>query len=241
MITPDLVHRRIAKFWGYGCFGAPAWFVGMEEGLGPETDFEERFRAADGKATIDMRRDMTGVPHAMAWFRPPAPPIQQTWKYPIALYLFLRDGRSPTLEEIRAYQLDVLGDIDRKDSCVIELMPLPARSSGDAGWPYSNYVGNRKQYLERYKPERVRQLRNLIATHRPRLVIFHALTYLSDWADVIGETLSLITRQMYFAAVGGTACCAIPNANSRGMSYGRLYDFAARVRPRVSLTHELAR
>jgi hypothetical protein len=139
------------------------------------------------------------VPHAMAWFRPPTPPIQQTWKYPIALYLFLRDGKSPTREEIRAYQLDVLGDIDRKDSCVIELMPLPARSSADKDWLYSDYVGTRQQHLERYKPERVRQLRNLIATHHPRLVIFHALTYLSDWAGVARASLRQVTGQMYFA------------------------------------------
>jgi len=55
MITAELVERRIANFWGYGSFGSPAWFVGMEEGLGPETEIEERFRAADGKATIDRR------------------------------------------------------------------------------------------------------------------------------------------------------------------------------------------
>jgi len=55
MITAELVERRIANFWGYGSFGSPAWFVGMEEELGPVTEIEERFRAADGKATIDRR------------------------------------------------------------------------------------------------------------------------------------------------------------------------------------------
>ena len=177
MITADLVQRRVTNFWGYGSSEAPVWFVGMEEGLGPETELEERFRVSDGKATIDIRRDMARIPHAMRWFQPPRPPIQQTWKYPIALYLFLlylflRNGRPSTPEEIRAYQLDVLGDVDRKDSCVIELMPLPA--------------------------------------------------------------------QMHFAAANGSASCVVPNANSRGMSYDRLYEFAERVRPQVSLTNELA-
>jgi hypothetical protein len=241
MITADLVYRRIANFWGYGSFEAPAWFVGMEEGLGPETELEERFRASDGKATIDIRRDMARIPHAMRWFQPPRPPIQPNWKYPLALYLFLRNGRPSTPEEIRAYQLDVLGDVDRKDSCVIELMPLPARSSSDEDWRYSNYVGSRRQYLERYKPERVRQLRTLIGANRPRLVIFHSLKYLSDWASVLGSGLQQITRQMHFAAANGSASCVIPNANSRGMSYDRLYEFAERVRPQVSLTNELAR
>jgi hypothetical protein len=88
----------------------------------------------------------------------------------------------------------------------------------------------------KYKPARVGQLRSLIASHRPRIVIFHALTYLGDWAHVIGSSPRQITRQMYFAAVGGTAFCVIPNANSRGMSYDRLYEFAEPVRPEVSLT-----
>ena len=57
MITGELVGRRIANFWGYGSFGSPVWFVGMEEGLGPEREIEERFRAAAEKATIVFRCD----------------------------------------------------------------------------------------------------------------------------------------------------------------------------------------
>lgn len=235
MITAELVHRRIANFWGYGSFGAPVWFVGMEEGLDPETELEARFQTADGKTTIDIRRDMAAVPQHMRWFQPPAPPIQQNWKYPIALYLYLKNGRPPSPEEVRAYQLDILGDVEHKDSCVVELMPLPARSTGDADWRYSSFVGSRQQYLQEYKPGRVRQLRALIASHGPRLVIFHSLTYLPDWTLVIGSSLRQITKQMYFAAGDGTAFCVIPNANSRGMSYDRLYEFGGHVRSRVHL------
>jgi hypothetical protein len=233
MMTAELVHRRVANFWGYGSFKAPTWFVGMEEGLGPETELEERFRVS-GKATIDIRRDMARIPHAMRWFQPPRPPIQQSWKYPVALYLYLRDGRAPNREEIRAYQLHILGDIDREDSCVIELMPLPARSTRDEDWLYLKYVGTRQQFFKRYRPERVRQLRDLITTHRPHLVIFYGMTYVSDWVDVIGQSARQITRQMYFAPGRGAASCIVPN-NSRGMSYDRLYEFAERVRPQVSL------
>ncbi len=122
MISADLVSRRIRNFWGYGNLAAAVWSVGMEEGLGPETELEARFQAADGKATIDMRRDMAAVPQHMQWFRPPAPPIQPNWKYPIALYLYLMNDGPPSTEEVRGYQRDVLGDIDRKDSCVIVMI-----------------------------------------------------------------------------------------------------------------------
>lgn len=56
------------------------------------------------------------------------------------------------------------------------------------------------------------------------------------WIAVIGACPRQITRQMCFAAVGGTTFAVIPNANSRGMSYDRVYEFAEHVRPRVSLT-----
>jgi hypothetical protein len=235
MMTAELVNSRMKNFWGYGSFKARAWFVGLEEGLGDtdETELEERFRATDGKTTIDIRRDMGRVPHHMVWFRPPAPSIQPNWKYPIALYLNLKNGAPPSLNEIRTYQLELLGDVDAKDSCVIELMPLPARSTNESDWLYSRYVGSRPHYLEKYKPERVRQLRALVVAHRPRLVIFHSLTYLADWALIIGLSLRQITRQMYLAALNESSFCIIPNANSRGMSYDRLYEFADRVRSQV--------
>jgi hypothetical protein len=240
MITADLVQRRVTNFWGYGSFEAPVWFVGMEEGLGVETDVEERLQSTDGRSLVDMRRDMVRVRHHMAWFVPPAPAIQPNFKYPIALYLYFRHGKVPSSEDIRGYQSRVLGDAELKDSCVVDLMPLPARSTSDEDWQYAGYVGPREEYLEKHKPARVRQLRGLIGEHRPRLVIFHSLTYRADWALVVGSSPRQITRQMYFEGSGATAFCVIPNANSRGMSYDRLYEFAERVRPQVSLTNELA-
>jgi hypothetical protein len=69
----------------------------------------------------------------------------------------------------------------------------------------------------------------------PQLVVFHSLTYLSDWSHVIGTTLRQITRQMYLASTSVTSFCLIPNANSRGMSYERLYEYAALVKPQINL------
>ena len=97
MITADLVQRRVTNFWGYGIFEAPVWFVGMEEGLGVETDVEERLQSTDGRSWVDMRRD---------------PAIQPNFKYPIALYLYFRHGKAPSSEDIRGYQLRVLGDAE---------------------------------------------------------------------------------------------------------------------------------
>ena len=145
MITADLVQRRVTNFWGYGSFAAPVWFVGMEEGLGVETDVEERLQSTDGRSLVDMRRDMVRVRHHMAWFVAPAPAIQPNFKYPIALYLYFRHGKAPSSKDIRGYQLRVLGDAELKDSCVVDLMPLPARGTSDEDWQYAGYVGPREE------------------------------------------------------------------------------------------------
>lgn len=57
-----LTENRLKNFWGYGNLDATTWFIGMEEGLGKGAPYlMERFLAADGKATVDMRHDMQAV------------------------------------------------------------------------------------------------------------------------------------------------------------------------------------
>lgn len=241
MITPELIKRRIDNFWGYGSMEAPVWFVGMEEGLGPTTDTEEleiRFRAADGKATVDMRREMSHVTGHIRWFRENSP-IQPTWKYPIALYLYLKSHLVPTKEDIRLHQGLILGDSVRKESCTIELMPLPSQKANESTWLYKGYgvpsIDSRKEYLATYKPARVQELKRLVAKHSPKLVIFYSVGYLPEWTDVIGEKPEEITLQMYFAKTGKTAFCVLPQGASFGMSYQRLFEFAERIREKVAL------
>ena len=241
MITPDLIERRIKNFWGYGSLEAPVWFVGMEEGLNPTTDTEEleiRFRSADGKTTVDMRRDMASLVGHMKWFQKDSP-IQATWKYPIALYLYLKNKRVPSQEEIREHQGLLLGDTVQKKSSTIELMPLPSQKAHESTWLYKKYgvagLDSRKEYLAMYKPKRVQELRGLVKKYKPRLVIFFSVGYLPEWTEVIGEKPKEITLQMYFANKDETTFCVLPQGASFGMSYKRLYEFADKIKKSVKM------
>src|SRR5215813_13065504 len=62
-IPEDYIRWRLENFWGYGSLDAPVWFVGMEEGLsnGGEDYLPARFAATNGKALVDIRRDMINV------------------------------------------------------------------------------------------------------------------------------------------------------------------------------------
>lgn len=236
MLNKELIADRIKNFWGYGSLDAPVWFVGMEEGLNPTTDTEEletRFKAAYGKATVDMRRDMGHLVGHMKWFVPGAP-IQGTWKYPIGLSLYLKNHRIPSKEEIREHQSSVLGDSVRCESSTIELMSLPSQKADQSTWLYgsSGVPGceTRASYLERYLPQRVVGLKQLLQKHRPKLVIFYSVSYLAFWKEIIGAEPQQVTRRTMFAKVGDTVFCVIPNGGQSGLSYSELYEFAEKIR-----------
>ena len=243
MITNTLIQRRIEMFWGYGSLKSPVWFVGMEEGLGfntSEEQLEARFLATDGKTTVDMRRDMMQVQDHIKCVMN-SPRIQPTWKYPIAICLYLKNRRVPLKEEIRNYQEFILGDNIRKQDAVIELMPLPSNKAHESAWIYGKYgisgLNSRKEYIAIYKTKRVNELSSLIKNYSPKLVIFHSLGYFSDWTQVAGVKFEEMSSQMYFAENGDTAFCVIPQGSSFGMSYHRLYKFAEIISQKVQFLH----
>lgn len=237
-----LIKERIKNFWGYGSLDASTWLIGMEEGLEPEATLEHlagRFRVADGRATTDMRCGMENVYGHGRWFNKDAS-VQPTWKYPIALYLYFKNGRAPTKEEIRDYQALKLGDSEAKETMTVELMPLPSNKTRESTWLYSTLgilgLSTRAEYLATYKPERVRKLRELFHVYKPKLAIFYSLMYLPDWVAVIGSEPEEITKGMYFTKTNSAACCIIPQSASFGMSYDRLYQFTEKVRDKIQLS-----
>jgi hypothetical protein len=231
-IPQDYIRWRLENFWGYGSFDAPVWFVGMEEGLsnGGEEYLPARFAATNGKALVDIRRDMINVKDHMIWFTRrigEAPyPIQQTIRFPIALYLYLSLGRPPNKYEISIFQGEQYGG---ESACAIDLMPLPSNNTQDSSWLYEKNasldLGTRSRYLQKYRPIRVRRLREIMENYKPELVIFYSVGYREYWEDVAGTRFRELTRQMYFASPGETRFCIIPSARTRGLTYARLYEF----------------
>lgn len=242
ILESELVRSRINNFWGYGSLRAPVWFVGMEEGIDPTTTTSElkvRFVAADGKQTVDMRRDMQNVPDHIRWFKPCAR-IQATWKFLIAFFLYLRHNRVPTTDEIRAYQAISLGDVAINETLGVELMPLPSSRAHQRAWLYGTIdvpgLATRSEYLRTYKPERVRKLAALIREYQPALVIFYSLTYFDDWKVIMGVEPEQVAHGMYAVQVDGTLFCVIPQSTSFGMSYRRLYEYADVLKSRFTIS-----
>lgn len=251
MIDKELIEGRLQKFWGYGNLDAPVWFVGMDERLDPlegQEMLEKQFRYAEGNMIDGMlgaNRSRANEWKHLANMGPflPGAELQATWKYPIALYLYLRSRVRLSVDErvkvLREYQIKMLADADKKETATLELSPLPCPSTREEDWLYGDYdvkgLSSRKEYEKNYLHNRALRLRELIQGHTPKLVIFYSMGYLPHWEEVMGVRLQKITRRTLFAGTQDTAFCIIPNGGQSGLSYNELYEYADEIRGRINL------
>lgn len=109
-------------------------------------------------------------------------------------------------------------------------MSLPSNSTQESAWLYERYaslgIATQLKYLDKYRSIRVTKLRKIVEQYKPAFIIFYSVSYKEYWQAVAGATFREVTRQMYYVRPGETSFCVIPQANARGMSYARLYEFA---------------
>ncbi len=214
-----LIKKRLKTFWGYGNLDGRTWLIGMEEGIGKDEPFPlERFVSTANKSIVDIR-DNTASDH-QRWFIPNAP-TQSTWRMLITLLMYRRMKKIPKLADIRTYQLLEFG-LKNNDHALLELMPLPSRSTHEVNWLYSDVqlegLSSRKDYLATYKPARVAALKALIEKHQPKLVLFYSRTYLTDWQLIVPKPLvEVIAGKLHLVKHKGTIYAVTPHPTSRGM------------------------
>lgn len=148
------------KFYGYGTYNAPYWFIGMEEGGG---SFEEVKRRLDawrlrGQHAVEDLRSFTEAFgkgfDVVKFFHDPAV-LQPTWNKLIRVVLSATDP-STTIKSVRKYQQEQLG-ITGGETCLLELLPLPSPST--KVWFYAEHsrlkqLATREQYKQYYMPLR---------------------------------------------------------------------------------------
>lgn len=242
MLTSDILQNRINNFWGYGNLESPIWLVGMEEGfrITPDTIadrkmLERQFLLPTVNGMFDagrpISRDVCDLTNLSPFL--PNAKTQATWKFPIALLIFLRERREPCKEEILDFQRFSLADGKKNEVSTIELMPLP--SPNTSSWLFGDIAGfeTRESYLFTYRKQRAQGLRDLVKKYSPKVIIFYSMNYFSDWVEVIGKVPEKITDQMYFTRTEETSFCVIPQGTAFGMSYKRVYEYAEKIKEKV--------
>lgn len=190
MLNDKLLSRYIGKFYGYGSYQAPIWFIGMEEGgAGKRKKVGKRLSAWKERGCKEVE-DLAEFHRAFGvkkFWRKRNPPTQRTWNKLIRLLL---SGRSEsgkvTLKEVKAYQRDHLGRIG-SETCLLELLPLPSPKTNK--WKYKKWsnipeLKDRSSYRKWLTPERIKHIRKRIKKHQPRIVVFYGLSYVSHWKEI---------------------------------------------------------
>lgn len=213
-------------FYGYGDYGAPYWFVGMEEGGGDA--FENvagRLEAWDDQGRPELA-DLRAFCYAIGetkWYGPRAQ-LQATWSRQIRV-LLAAEGRSVTTEAVRRYQVGSYGRAG-DESAVVELLPLPSPSAKH--WHYAERsalpeLRSRERYFDHYAPRRAEHLRGRIAEHRPRAVVFASTDarYLRWWDAIAGTRLAdraVEGQRVRVGRGGATTFVVMPHPTAWGLT-----------------------
>lgn len=222
MLNDELLEDFMRRFYGYGTFHAPIWFVGMEEGGGTNLEeISQRLAAWDtlGRNTLADVVAFHGLCEIERFWNKPVM-LQPTWASLIRVLLGSK-GLSPTTEDVKSFQRQTLGR-SSSGTCLLELMPLP--SPNTATWNYSSFsslpnLQSRKNYLDYYSPLRIQRLRALAAEYQPSAIVFYGLGYLPHWERVAGTALRLSELDdVYIGHQGSSTFVAMKHPAARSVT-----------------------
>lgn len=239
MPTQAQIENRIHKFLGYGNLGnknqPTIWFIGMEEACGecPE-DLEVRFRRTNNKEVLDVQR-LKGVKEHEELFLPGSKKQRTWWK--LILILLTLDSKNNDTEEIKQYQRKSFARSNSKH-CVLELMPLPCKSTHEKDWPYKKFRRTRKEYLKDFTNGRIELFKDSIKKHKPKIVIFYSFSksYLDNWFKIIGCDYKSITKSknLYCYRTQKIKYFMIPHPNKWGLTYDDWTHIAKSIKKEIS-------
>ena len=162
----DLFQRASEKWFGYGNWSAPYWFVGMEQGGSEDDDhvgWEKVWHDLGEKELIDCRNHHQKMGrHGNSLWHGQNAKIQNTWGSTIRLLLSFKNPTSiPGEEAIRDYQKTRWGAQDG-ETVVAEIRGGRAKSDD-----HSN------PWRDKYLMERIRIYRDRLMEHSPVFVLFY--------------------------------------------------------------------
>lgn len=186
MISKDEIDKLIS-FVGYGRLGAPLWFLGMEESLGPRPSFDDWTPELELKIrsqwprVVDVRKAHEDL-RDHYWERRN---YSQVWRFAAQIARGFLEGAEDWQDTNKAHQyvVEKLGRI-KGETLLGDIMPLPAARMTD--WPYRMLYPGREAYWTQVWPLRKRLWRDLIRSQSPRVVIAYGKGNWVSYRDIFG-------------------------------------------------------
>lgn len=199
MLNCQLLHDYAENFFGYGSPKSKLWFIGIEEAGGRcERVVDERLKKwsdgfnrapfVDGYKFHQKLSDCNDK-QLDRLFRDPVPP-QRTWDRLIRIQLAI-EGKPCDVQSLRKTEWTR----STSKSCLLELLPLPSPSVKT--WNYGEWLcqecdskladafRTRPAYQRHFGKKRAQAIGQLIAKHRPRVVIFYG-SRMKRWSEIAG-------------------------------------------------------
>lgn len=196
MDTCDPKALAALRWFGYGQWEAPYWFVGMEPGGTDDHATYEAWKQLGGSELIDCRKHHLASSNTR-WHGSDCPPMQPTWGHLIELVLGY-EGEPADLDAVKTYQRSRWGSSDG-DTASLVLSALHA--------PDLKADVPRRLHRE----QRVNTLRERLKQHAPTFVVFYGTSYSRDYERIADTNL---IRNGY-AWQGKTLCALVQHPTAR--------------------------
>ena len=225
MDTADPKVLAAERWFGYGRWDAPYWFIGKEPGGSDEPEQYASWQRLGGTALIDCAlhdRDCAAGEPGM-WHGPaPGPKLQPTWRPLIAMTLAFEGATEWDDHAGRRYQDERWGRVDG-DTAVLELSAIAARSVAQADAMRLMHV-----------PERISTFQKHLADVSPKFVVFyglgidpvHKVPYLDHWRAIAQHPLEVDEPVL----LGQTAFVVQKHPTAHGTTTQHWIDLGRRVR-----------
>ncbi|MGH9499792.1 MAG: hypothetical protein ACRD3L_11700 [Terriglobales bacterium] len=224
----DCILDMARDWYGYGRWDAPYWFIGPEPGmaagdgnLGSRCEAWIKLGAGE---LVDCKDHHFGFGE-YDWHREiPPPKPQSTWKQLIRLLLAVRNGRTPTIEDVLAYQQRSWG-MKTGESCVIELCSLAANNL-----EAKKHVGFDANC---FLTQRVEKIRSRMRASEPAFVVMYGTRDRHYWEAIAGVKFSA-PPEVHIVGDGPTlAVFADHPVSKMGVSGKYWLELAATLRQRM--------
>lgn len=214
------------RWFGYGRWDAPYWFIGKEPGGSDDPEQYASWTRLGGSELIDCRDHDLDCPSGrgpgIGMWHGGEPRLQSTWRPLIAMLLAYEGSTTYDVSAVREYQDDRWGRTDG-DTAVLELSAVAA--------PSTSYADDLRQ---RHLPARTETLRKRIREHAPKFVVFygagidpvHGRPYLEYWSDIAQRSLTLDEPVI----VDGTVFVAEPHPTAHGTTNAHWVELGHRLR-----------